>query len=254
MILGYFRFDDLLAVLMVNNSPRALDKKASGQLLTPKGRSVALPEGLLTEAMLKQACVVPNRRPCPKLPFTATVANSRGGSRAADRSAYRPGGQRYALRLKRAQAQERERLRLGQPSWASSPSAPAAPAWRTEASRLRPSGSGVAFSCSASPPLIVAGVFLALGGNIALVVARVGVLGLQMGLTQGLLAPVVADRAPVVGASAFDFASGLALLAVSVTAANCGTTSGPRRRFLSALFYVLALIGVTAVSERLFKA
>jgi hypothetical protein len=61
--LAYFRLDDLRAALMVNNWPRSPLAKGRGQLMALKRRAVAPAKGLLTEAVLKDARAVPNRRP-----------------------------------------------------------------------------------------------------------------------------------------------------------------------------------------------
>lgn len=71
--------------------------------------------------------------------------------------------------------------------------------------------------------------------------------GLHMGLTQGLLATLVADAAPAelrcTAYGMFNLMTGLALLAASVIAGALWDAMGPRGTFLTgAIFTVLAVI------------
>ena len=64
--------------------------------------------------------------------------------------------------------------------------------------------------------------------------------GLHMGLTQGLLAALVARHAPEdlrgTAFGVFNLASGIALLVASVLAGGCGTRSGRRQRSMPARY------------------
>ncbi len=97
--------------------------------------------------------------------------------------------------------------------------------------------------------LIVADVVLALSSSIAGVAAGVVLWGLHMGLTQGLLATLVADTAPAelrgTGYGMFNLATGIALLAASVIAGGLWDVVGPKGTFLAgAAFTTLAVIGL----------
>ena len=78
--------------------------------------------------------------------------------------------------------------------------------------------------------------------------------GLHMGLTQGLLAALIADTAPAdlrgTAFGIFNFASGIALLIASVLAGALWDMIGPAATFLAgAAFTALALIGIAAFSS-----
>lgn len=73
--------------------------------------------------------------------------------------------------------------------------------------------------------------------------------GLHMGLTQGLLATLVADTVPAelcgTGFGVVNLVSGLALLAASVFAGGLWDSVGPRGTFVAgAAFAALSLIGL----------
>ncbi len=106
--------------------------------------------------------------------------------------------------------------------------------------------------------LIVADLVLAYAGGVTLVLIGVVFWGLHMGLTQGLLAALVADTAPEdLRGTAFgllNFAGGLAILAASVMAGALWDRFGPAATFLAgAGFTTLALIGLVLVSYRSMK-
>lgn len=97
--------------------------------------------------------------------------------------------------------------------------------------------------------LIGADLVLAYGGSIPLVLAGVALWGLHMGLTQGILATLVADTAPVsmrgTAFGAFNLVSGLAMLAASVIAGLLWDRAGPQATFLAgAGFAALTLLGL----------
>jgi MFS family permease len=103
--------------------------------------------------------------------------------------------------------------------------------------------------------LIAADLVLAFAGNIALVLAGVAFWGLHMGLTQGLLATLVADTAPErlrgTAFGLFNLASGLAMLAASVMAGALWDGFGPAATFLvGAGLTALALVSVTLLLDR----
>ena len=103
--------------------------------------------------------------------------------------------------------------------------------------------------------LIAADLVLALAGNITLVLAGVAFWGLHMGLTQGLLAALVADTAPEqlrgTAFGLFNLASGLAMLAASVMAGALWDGFGPAATFLvGAGLTALALVSVALLIDR----
>ena len=94
--------------------------------------------------------------------------------------------------------------------------------------------------------LIVADLVLAFGNNVWAVMIGVALWGLHMGLTQGLLAALVADTAPAelrgTAFGMFNLVSGVALLAASVIAGELWDRIGPDGTFLAgALFTLVAL-------------
>ncbi|MFN3868146.1 MAG: MFS transporter [Hyphomicrobiaceae bacterium] len=103
--------------------------------------------------------------------------------------------------------------------------------------------------------LIVADVVLALSGSIAGIAVGVILWGLHMGLTQGMLATLVADTAPAelrgTAYGMFNLATGIALLAASVIAGGLWDIVGPRGTFLAgAVFTACAVVGLVALSHR----
>jgi MFS family permease len=94
--------------------------------------------------------------------------------------------------------------------------------------------------------LILADLVLALGGSVVTVMIGVALWGLHMGLTQGLLAAMVADTAPAelrgTGFGIFNLVSGIAMLAASVVAGALWDIAGPAGTFLAgAAFTAIAL-------------
>jgi MFS family permease len=97
--------------------------------------------------------------------------------------------------------------------------------------------------------LIAADLVLAAAGPLWQVMAGVALWGLHMGMTQGLLAALVADTAPAAlrgtAYGVFNLVSGIALLAASVIAGALWTFIGPAATFLTgALFTVIALLAL----------
>lgn len=104
--------------------------------------------------------------------------------------------------------------------------------------------------------LVVADVVLAATASLGGVTAGVILWGAHMGLTQGLLASLVADAAPAdlrgTAFGAFNLFIGLALLAASIGAGALWDRFGPSATFLlGAAFTAAALIGLIAIRPRL---
>lgn len=104
--------------------------------------------------------------------------------------------------------------------------------------------------------LIVADLVLAWADSILVVALGVALWGLHMGLTQGLLATLVADTAPPelrgTAFGMFNLASGVAILAASVIAGGLWDVVGPQGTFLAgAGICGLALIAMLWVYHRL---
>lgn len=99
--------------------------------------------------------------------------------------------------------------------------------------------------------LILADVILASAASVGQVLGGTAVWGLHMGLTQGLLAALVAESAPNdlrgTAFGAFNFVSGFALLAASAFAGWLWDALGPAFTFgASAVFAAIAWIGLLA--------
>jgi MFS family permease len=100
--------------------------------------------------------------------------------------------------------------------------------------------------------LLVAHIVLALASGVAGVACGVILWGLHMGLTQGLLATLVADTAPAelrgTAYGMFNLLTGLALLAASIIAGALWDMTGPGGTFLAgAAFTGLAIAGLLTV-------
>lgn len=103
--------------------------------------------------------------------------------------------------------------------------------------------------------LIVADLFLAFGSSVPVVMLGVVFWGLHMGLTQGLLATIVADTAPQdlrgTAFGIFYLASGIAMLIASVIAGTLWDAYGPQTTFLvGAAFTAVALAGLLILIKR----
>ncbi|NVN87359.1 MAG: MFS transporter [Rhodopseudomonas sp.] len=104
--------------------------------------------------------------------------------------------------------------------------------------------------------LIAADIALAAMPSITGVAIGVVLWGLHMGLTQGLLATLVADTSPPelrgTAYGFFNLAGGLAMLAASVTAGALWDIAGPQGTFLAgAGFALLSLAGLLMVQGRI---
>ena len=103
--------------------------------------------------------------------------------------------------------------------------------------------------------LVLADLALAIGDGIALVMVGVALWGLHMGLTQGLLAALVADTAPEelrgTAFGMFNLVSGIAMLAASILAGALWDIAGPAGTFLAgAAFTAIALAALPFVRWR----
>jgi MFS family permease len=106
--------------------------------------------------------------------------------------------------------------------------------------------------------LVAADIALALLPSVGGVALGVVLWGLHMGLTQGLLAALVADTAPAeLRGTAFGFFNllgGLAMLAASVIAGSLWDITGPQGTFLAgAGFALVALAGLLMVHGKIGK-
>jgi MFS family permease len=102
--------------------------------------------------------------------------------------------------------------------------------------------------------LILADVVLALAPGLWTVMAGVALWGLHMGMTQGLLAALVADTAPAAlrgtAFGLFNVASGVAVLLASLIAGLLWQLVGPAATFLAgAAFTAIGLAGAVAVAR-----
>lgn len=103
--------------------------------------------------------------------------------------------------------------------------------------------------------LIAADLVLALSSSLVGIAIGVALWGLHMGVTQGLLATLVADTAPQdlrgTAYGVFNLSVGLALMAASILAGALWDSLGPQATFLAgAGFTALALVGLGAVRWR----
>ena len=103
--------------------------------------------------------------------------------------------------------------------------------------------------------LIVSDIVLALAFNLFAVMAGVAIWGLHMGMTQGLLAALVADEAPAnlraTSFGVFNFVSGIALLLASLIAGALWEIVGPSATFMAgAAFAAIGLVGIALVLRR----
>jgi len=99
--------------------------------------------------------------------------------------------------------------------------------------------------------LVVADLALAFANGIVMLGIGIALWGLHMGLTQGLLATLVADHAPEqlrgTAFGMFNLVTGIATLLASVIAGALWDSVGPAGTFLAgAAFTALALLGLPA--------
>jgi len=102
--------------------------------------------------------------------------------------------------------------------------------------------------------LIGADLVLAAAPNLPTVMAGVALWGLHLGMTQGLLAALVADEAPAaaraIAFGVFNFLSGAALLAASLIAGALWQTLGPSATFIAGAVFTAAGLIATAITIR----
>ncbi|MCW5747135.1 MAG: MFS transporter [Alphaproteobacteria bacterium] len=102
--------------------------------------------------------------------------------------------------------------------------------------------------------LVGADLVLALASGVPGVMIGVALWGLHMGLTQGLLSALVADRAPAelrgTAFGVYNLLTGLALLAASIIAGAVWAWIGPQATFLmGAAFTAVSLLGFLALAS-----
>lgn len=97
-------------------------------------------------------------------------------------------------------------------------------------------------------PLIIADLLLAYDRHLAWIAAGLVFWGLHMAATQGLLAAMVADTAPVelrgTAFGLFNLASGMAMLAASVVAGILWDKLGPQATFYTGALFAVAALGL----------
>jgi MFS family permease len=102
--------------------------------------------------------------------------------------------------------------------------------------------------------LVAADLILAFGGGLAGLAVGVVLWGLHMGLTQGLLATLVADAAPEslrgTAFGIFNLVSGVALLAASVVAGALWSATGARSTFLAGAGFAAVTLVLLAIGMR----
>ncbi len=103
--------------------------------------------------------------------------------------------------------------------------------------------------------LALADLMLALAPGITAIAVGVALWGLHMGLTQGLLAALVADTAPDrmrgTAFGMFNLVTGLATLVASLAAGALWDAAGPRGTFLAgAAFVALAMASLPLARRR----
>lgn len=103
--------------------------------------------------------------------------------------------------------------------------------------------------------LIAADLVLGLGNSVTAVLVGVGLWGLHMGLTQGILSSLVADTVPAhlrgTGFGVFNLVSGAAMLAASLAAGLLWDAYGaPATFFAGGIFALMALLGLAWVKPR----
>lgn len=102
--------------------------------------------------------------------------------------------------------------------------------------------------------LIAADMVLAIHDHWGVVVLGVGLWGLHLGMTQGLLATMVADTAPAdlrgTAYGVFNLASGLAMLIASVLAGFLWDQHGPSFTFYAGAIFCVLAVGVLALYQR----
>ncbi|TCN29147.1 MFS transporter [Sinorhizobium americanum] len=106
--------------------------------------------------------------------------------------------------------------------------------------------------------LVLADLVLAFTTGIVTLGIGVALWGLHMGLTQGLLATLIADAAPAelrgTAFGMFNLVTGIALLLASIIAGALWDIAGPQATFVAgAAFTLLTILGLVPVSSRLHR-
>ncbi len=103
--------------------------------------------------------------------------------------------------------------------------------------------------------LLVADLVLAFAAGVMAVAVGATLWGLHMGFTQGLLATLVADTAPVelrgTAFGVFNLVTGLALLLASLIAGGLWDVAGPQGTFLAGAAFTVLTLGLIAGRRRL---
>jgi MFS family permease len=103
--------------------------------------------------------------------------------------------------------------------------------------------------------LLVADLVLAFAAGVMAVAVGATLWGLHMGFTQGLLATLVADTAPVelrgTAFGVFNLVTGLALLLASLIAGGLWDVAGPQGTFLAGAAFTVLTLGLIADRRRL---
>jgi len=103
--------------------------------------------------------------------------------------------------------------------------------------------------------LLVADLVLAFGTNVAAVVAGTALWGLHMGLTQGLLASLVADTAPAdlrgTAFGMFNLITGIATLAASIVAGALWDAIGPSGTFMAGAIFTAVALAALPLARRM---
>jgi MFS family permease len=106
--------------------------------------------------------------------------------------------------------------------------------------------------------LVVADLMLAFAPGMIVVAVAAAVWGLHMGLTQGLLASLVADTAPDdlrgTAFGVFSLVTGIGALAASIIAGTLWDIFGPSGTFLAGAAFTLAALVVTPFAHKTVKA
>ena len=102
--------------------------------------------------------------------------------------------------------------------------------------------------------LVVADLALALGSSITAIGIGVALWGLHMGLTQGLLASLVADTAPAelrgTAFGMFNLVTGIATLVASIIAGALWDAAGPAGTFLAGAIFTAVALMILPVARR----
>jgi MFS family permease len=106
--------------------------------------------------------------------------------------------------------------------------------------------------------LVVADLVLAFGSSVAAIAIGTALWGLHMGLTQGLLASLVADTAPTdlrgTAFGMFNLITGVAMLAASVVAGALWDIVGPSGTFMAGAIFTAAALLALPFARRIVRS